>query len=83
MARTRPVIAWVRRIHRWISLAFTAVAAVVIFGGAPAGTPFGDTLAGIAIALLLLLLISGLWMAIHHYTVAVRRRRRAPGAAAV
>lgn len=80
MNRTRPIIGWVRSIHRWISLAFVASAALTLTA-LPPGTPAGDVVSTIAIALLLLLLVSGLWVAVHHYVVRARRPRRVRGTA--
>ena len=87
MPRRRPLIFWVRTVHRWTALFFVALAAVLIVGVAPLGTPAGDGLSTIAIVALLLLIVTGLWVAIHHYTVqytaaAVRRRRSTTAAPA-
>lgn len=75
MSRRRPLVFWIRTVHRWISLTFVALAAVLIFGLAPLGTPLGDGLSALAIVLLVLLIVSGLWVATHHYAVKLRRRR--------
>lgn len=84
MTRTHSLIFWVRAVHRWISMGFVVVAAVLLLGVAPLGTPVGDAISFVAISLLLLLVISGAWMAVHHYTAGARarRRRQSPTAAA-
>ena len=79
MLRRRPLMFWVRSIHRWISLAFVTLAAILLIGVAPLGTPLGDGLSALAIVALVLLMITGLWVAIHHYTVGFRRRRGSRG----
>ncbi|MGC4013770.1 MAG: hypothetical protein QM755_04520 [Luteolibacter sp.] len=74
MTRKRSVVFWIRTIHRWVSMAFVVLAVVVIFF-APVGTPAGDVLGVVAIALLLALIITAGWVAIHHYSVRFRRGR--------
>ncbi len=70
------VVRWVRTIHRWLSLAFTVVAIVALVGPM-AGLPESATgpIATAAVVLIVLLLASGLWVAIHHYTLKFRRNR--------
>lgn len=57
-------------------MAFVVVAAILIVGILPLGTPAGDVLSTVAIVLLVGLLITGIWMAVHHYTAGARGRRR-------
>lgn len=78
MAGKKSVIFWVRSVHRWISLAFVAVAAVLIIGSALLGEAATAALPPVAIVLLVGLIMSGAWMAIHHYRIAWRRRGAAP-----
>lgn len=73
--RTRPVIARVRTVHRWISMTFVVVAMTLILPVLPAGPVFSAASA-VAIALLLGLLVTGIWIAVHHYTVKHRSATR-------
>lgn len=76
MSRTRPLTAWVRILHRWISMVFVVVAAALIVQGA-VGVDTGTSPLGlVALALLVLMAISGVWVAVHHYTVKLRAPRR-------
>lgn len=77
MTARRPVIFWVRRFHRWVSLAFVPIAAVLILGGAALGEVAVAALSTVAIALLVLLLASGAWIGVQFYTAPLRRARRA------
>lgn len=77
MTARRPVIFWVRRVHRWVSLAFVPIAAVLILGSAALGEAAVAVLSAAAISLLALLLASGAWIAVQFYTAPLRRARRA------
>ena len=83
MSRRRPLVFWNRAVHRWLSMIFIVVAAIVIVQGALGIEP--DPLwGGLALALLVLLAISGIWTAVHHYTVKLRSAsRRRPAATRV
>lgn len=82
MTRTRPFSAWVRIVHRWISMAFVIAAALVIVPVLPQGAVW-DTVSFVAIALLVLLLVSGIWMAVHHYIARSRAASRRSARSAV
>ena len=73
--RKRSVSAWVRILHRWISLAFVVAAALVIIPVIPQGAVW-NTISAIAILLLILLLLTGIWTAAHHYVVRFRASAR-------
>ena len=73
--RKRSVSAWVRILHRWISLAFVVAAALVIIPVIPQGAVW-NTISTIAILLLILLLLTGIWTAVHHYVVRIRASAR-------
>ncbi|HMQ66107.1 MAG TPA: hypothetical protein PJ992_07435 [Arachnia sp.] len=73
--RKRPVIAWVRILHRWISIAFLVIVVVVLVQTAAGGQ--ADPVSGaIALSLLTLLAISGAWTAVYHYAVKAKHARR-------
>ncbi|MGB4136263.1 MAG: hypothetical protein WA971_06855 [Microbacterium sp.] len=80
MSRKRSATAWVRILHRWISMAFVIVAGTLIVQGVvgvdTTTSPFGL----LALAMLVLLAVSGAWTAVHHYAVKLRHggRRRVP-----
>lgn len=76
----RSATRWIRIIHRWISMTFVVVAASLILPVIPAG-PVYDAVSTVAIALLLALLVTGIWMAVHHYVVKARAPRRTGSAA--
>ncbi|WP_404433630.1 hypothetical protein LG299_03725 [Microbacterium lacus] len=81
MARQRrSATRWIRIIHRWISMTFVVVAAFLILPVIPPG-PAYDAVSTVAIVLLLGLLVTGIWMSIHHYVVKSRAPRRARSAA--
>ncbi len=73
--RKRPFSAWLRTVHRWISMAFVVTAAVLIVQSAITGLT-DLTLSTVAIVLLVLLILTGAWMAVHHYVVRLRRAKR-------
>ena len=81
MSRKRSQTAWVRILHRWISMVFVVVAGTLIvqtaIGVDTAQNPFGL----VALALLVLMAVSGAWVAVHHYAVRLRHPRRRAGAA--
>ena len=75
MGRTsRSLNRWIRMLHRWISMTFVVLAAVLIIQVVPQGPAF-NTVAVVAILCLVLLVLSGGWMAVHHYLVRFRRPR--------
>jgi len=71
--RTRPLIAVIRTIHRWTSMTFVVIGTITILPVLPEG-PVRDTVTLLAIAVLVLLLITGLWIAVRHYALKLRRR---------
>jgi|GEM_PF-3542135 len=77
MSRRRPLIAWIRILHRWISMLFTVLAASLLtpalFGVDTTSNPLGL----VALLLLVLLVVTGVWTAAHHYAVKFRAPRRA------
>ena len=73
--RKRSFTAWLRIVHRWISMTFIVVAAVAILQLAPAG-PITDVVVAVALVLLIALALSGIWMAAQHYIVKFRYARR-------
>ncbi|MET0736022.1 MAG: hypothetical protein ABWY55_10340 [Microbacterium sp.] len=75
--RKRSFSAWIRIIHRWISMAFVVAAALLILPVLPQGPAF-LAFSGVAIVLLVLLILTGLWMAVTHYTVKFRTGARRP-----
>ena len=72
--RTHSLNRWIRILHRWISMTFVVVATLLIIQVVPPGAAF-NAVSVIAILLLVLLIITGLWMAVHHYSVRFRRPR--------
>ncbi len=70
--KSRAFNRWIRIVHRWISMLFVVLAAILIIQIAPPG-PATDALAVAAIIVLVLLLASGVWMAVHHYLARFRR----------
>ena len=76
-AREVPMGAWVRRIHRWLSIAFTLAVIANIVVIARGG--YIDWVGYLAVAPLMLLLASGLYLFILPYARA--RRRGAAGEA--
>lgn len=79
-SRKRPVIHRIRTLHRWLSLVFIAIATALIVDVLMHETA-SDALSFAALVGLVLLLLSGGWLALHHYRTAGRARRR--GAPAV
>ncbi len=73
--RKRPVTQRIRTLHRWISLVFIAIAAALIVDVLLHETA-SEALSFAALAGLVLLLLSGGWLALHHYRTAGRARRR-------
>jgi hypothetical protein len=61
-------------LHRWISMTFVVLAAVLIIQVVPQGPAF-NTVSVIAILFLVLLVLTGGWMAVHHYLVRFRHPR--------
>lgn len=74
MSRKRSLSAWIRLVHRWISLVFVATAAVLILQTSFTGSSDGS-LGLIALVLLLALALTGSWTAVEHYLVKLRHRR--------
>jgi hypothetical protein len=72
--RTRSLNRWIRMLHRWISMTFVALAAVLIIQVVPQGPVF-NTVSVVAILFLVLLALTGGWMAVHHYLVRLRHPR--------
>ncbi len=80
--RKRPVIQRIKTLHRWISLFFTVIAVELVVDTAINGTA-SDSLSLAALVSLVLLLLTGIWLIVHHYTSTSRaKRRRAARAAA-
>ena len=75
MARRGSVSRGIRVAHRWISMAFTVLAAVLILPVLPQGALF-STVSAVALVLLVLMLLTGVWMAVRHYVMKLRRPRR-------
>ncbi len=73
--RKRPFIAKLRTFHRWTSMIFVVFAAILILPVIPAGAAF-NIVSVVAIVLLVTLLMTGIWMAVHHYVVVGRARGR-------
>lgn len=71
--RKRSLTAWLRIVHRWISMGFIALAAYLILQTVLTGVS-DPTVSTVAIVLLVLLIVTGTWMAVHHYIVKLRRR---------
>lgn len=74
--RKRSFIAWLRIVHRWISMGFVALAAYLILQTVLTGVS-DLTVGTVAIVLLVLLIVTGAGMAVHHYVVRLRHRGRA------
>lgn len=77
MVRRARVMPKVRTVHRWVSLAFV-VAAVSSLTSSLVRMPqeLVDISAVVAISLLLVLMASGVWIAVSHYSARARRVRR-------
>ena len=73
--RKRPVTHWIRIIHRWFSVGFVLVVVgllVDVFTGGSMTEP----LSLVALTMLVLLLLSGGWLLVRHYSRGWRARRR-------
>ncbi|MBS1905662.1 MAG: hypothetical protein JST33_03640 [Actinobacteria bacterium] len=79
MSRKRSLTAWVRILHRWISMLFVVVAAALIVPGAFGVDTTTSPLGLVALLMLVLLAVSGVWTAVHHYAVKLRHPRRRSG----
>ena len=66
---------WIRQTHRWLSIVFTV--AVVINGVAVGLGKYNNRLGLMAVALLALLLVTGLYLFVLPYAARWRRPRRA------
>ncbi|WP_448003245.1 hypothetical protein [Agromyces bauzanensis] len=73
--RSRSFSAWLRIVHRWVAMTFVVAAALVILQVVPAG-PAVDLITTAAVVLLIALILTGIWMAAHHYLIKLRYRRR-------
>lgn len=71
--RSRPVIAVVRTVHRWTSLTFVVIGTITILPVLPEG-PVRDAVTLLAIIVLILLVGTGLWIAVRHFATKLRRR---------
>ncbi len=73
--RKRPLTQRIRTLHRWISLFFTVIAVGLIVDTLINETA-SDALSLAALVSLVLLLLTGGWLVVHHYTRASRAQRR-------
>lgn len=73
--RKRPATQRIRTLHRWISLGFIAVAIGLVIDTLVHETPSSE-LSLMALISLVLLLLTGGWLALHHYTATRRAGRR-------
>lgn len=69
---------WIRKTHRWLGLPFMFAFVVLVVSSLSQGDAFQlpGWLAGAAIASLLGLLLTGLYMSVQHYRVRWQRARR-------
>lgn len=73
--RKSTVAAWVRTVHRWVSLGFIATVLAVLVDLLVGGS-MQEPLSVVAVSGIALLLLTGGWMVTHHHTRRWRSRRR-------